>query len=74
MEIIEKGIYRHFKGSLVRVLGVAKHSETLEDFVVYNHQGTNELSDMWIRPASMFLEEVEYEWKRVKRFEFVGEY
>ena len=73
METIEKGTYRHFKGSLVQVLGVAKHSETLEDFVVYDHRGTNELSDMWVRSVSMFFEEVEYEGKKVRRFEFVGE-
>ncbi|MDB4984085.1 MAG: hypothetical protein JWM20_264 [Patescibacteria group bacterium] len=67
------GIYKHYKGHTVKVLGVAKHSETLEDLVVYDHMGTNELSDLWVRPLGMFLENVEFEGKTVPRFEYIGE-
>ena len=56
-EIQLKRVYRHFKGGLYRVEGVAKHSETLEEYVVYR-----KLSDdgsLWIRPKDMFLEPVD---------------
>ncbi|MFA6340703.1 MAG: DUF1653 domain-containing protein [Candidatus Paceibacterota bacterium] len=67
------GIYRHFKGDLVKVIGVAKHSETKEDFVVYDHLGTNALSNLWVRPVAMFSEEVERDGKKAPRFSFVSE-
>ncbi len=70
------GVYKHYKGHTVKVLGVAKHSETLEDLVVYDHMGTNELSDLWVRPLAMFLEDVEWpegSGTRVPRFEFIKE-
>ena len=55
MEKVEVGKkYRHFKGHIVEVLGIAKHSETLENLVIYTHLGTG---DMWARPEEMFLEE-----------------
>lgn len=55
MERVEVGRkYRHFKGIEIEVLGIAKHSETLENLVVYTHLGTG---DMWARPESMFLED-----------------
>jgi hypothetical protein len=59
------GIYRHFKGTKVRVISEALHSETKEPFVVYVHLEDN---CTWIRPKEMFLEEVEFEGKKVKRF------
>ncbi len=71
MSKITPGIYRHFKGKLYKVIGVARHSETLEEFVVYQALydskkfGKNAL---WIRPLKMFLEEVEVNGKKVKRF------
>lgn len=68
------GYYKHYKkGDMMKVLGIAKHSETLEDMVVYDHLGTNELSDLWVRPLAMFLEDVEVDGKMVRRFEYVGE-
>jgi len=73
-EKIKKGVYRHSKsGDQVKVLGVVKHSESLEDMVLYDHMGTNPLSDLWVRPIAMFLEEVEIEGKKVPRFEFLHE-
>ena len=65
METIKPGRYRHFKGNLYEVIGTAKHSETLEEFVVYRAlYGNNEL---WIRPKKMFLETV----NGIPRFEFI---
>ena len=59
------GIYKHYKGTKVRVLGTALHSETLEEMVVYIH-----LEDgvMWVRPKKMFLEKVEKNGKVIDRF------
>ncbi len=67
--MIELGIYRHYKGNLYKVLAFAKHSETLEEMVVYQAlYGTNEI---WVRPMSMWDEEVLYNDKRVKRFTLI---
>jgi len=43
--------YKHFKGNVITILNVAKHSETLEDMVIYEHDNT-----VWARPLSMFLD------------------
>ncbi len=60
------GKYRHFKGREYEVLGMAKHSETLEDMVVYRAlYGDHSL---WVRPAKMFFENVQHEGKTVARF------
>jgi hypothetical protein len=72
-KIIEGGVYRHFKTKkYCRALGIAKHSETLEDFVLYEELYEGGLAKFWVRPVSMFLEEVEREGKKVPRFLFVG--
>ena len=56
MDIIIKGIYRHFKGDLYIVEDIAINSETLEEIVVYRAlYGDNKL---WVRPLSMFFDEV----------------
>ena len=69
------GIYEHYKGNgkKYRVLGVAKHSETLGDMVVYEALYDNDVSKLWVRPLSMFLEEVEFEGKRIPRFNYLSE-
>ena len=55
MEKVEVGKkYIHFKGHKIEVMAIAKHSETLENMVVYKHLGTNEI---WTRPEEMFLED-----------------
>ena len=51
MEIKPKDKFRHFKGSIVEVLCLAKNSENLEDMVVYTHN-----NEYWVRPLSMFLD------------------
>ena len=71
--MIKLGKYRHFKGMEYRVLCVAKHSETLEDMVVYEALYDNKVSKIWVRPLKMFEETVEVGGKLVKRFEFIGE-
>lgn len=63
---IPNGTYRHFKGGVYRVLGVAAHSETGEQMVVY--QALYGDCSLWVRPASMWLETVEYQGKKVQRF------
>lgn len=68
------GKYRHSKtGNFYRVIGVALHSETQEELVVYECLYDNPKSKLWVRPKSMFLEEVEIDGKMVPRFEFVEE-
>jgi hypothetical protein len=65
------GRYRHYKGNLYRVHGVARHSETLEAVVVYEPLG-GERRGLWVRPQAMFIETVEIEGQRVPRFKFEG--
>ena len=55
-EIIIGRIYKHFKGNLYKVIGFAKHSETLEDMVIYQPLKTG---DNWVRPLSMWNEVVD---------------
>ena len=57
-EIVIGGIYRHYKNKLYRVLSVAKHTETLEDIVVYEALYENQISSIWARPLAMFLDSV----------------
>lgn len=63
------GKYRHYKGNLYEVMGVAKHSENEEEFVVYKALYGN--YDLWIRPKAMFLESVLINGNEVARFEYV---
>ena len=65
---VEPGLYEHYKGKRYRVIGVAKHSETLEELVVYEALYENELSKLWVRPRAMFEDEVEVNGRRVPRF------
>ena len=64
---IEKGKYRHFKGNEYEVIGTARHSESLEEFVVY--RALYGEGGLWVRPASMWNETVERDGKVFKRFE-----
>jgi cyclomaltodextrinase len=64
------GKYRHYKGMKYEVIGIAKHSETLEELVVYralygNHQ-------LWIRPKEMFFEKILKDGNEILRFEYMG--
>lgn len=68
------GIYKHSKtGNEYKLHFIAKHSETLEDMVVYEALYKNEKSKYWVRPAKMFDEIVEVKGEKVPRFVFVRE-
>ena len=67
---IKIGKYRHFKGNEYEVVAIAKHSETLEEMVVYKALYGD--GGYWVRPASMWNETVTKEGKTFKRFEFLG--
>ena len=69
--MVKKGIYRHFKGNYYELLDVAKHSETLEEMVVY--RALYGEKGLWVRPINMWDELVEYNWEMVKRFTFIKE-
>lgn len=60
-------VYKHFKGNNYKVLHVAKHSETLEAYVVY--QALYGEQGIWIRPLEMFLDQKEVDGKLINRFE-----
>lgn len=64
--ILTLGKYRHYKGKEYEVIGIAKHSETLEELVVYKAlYGEGQL---WVRPLKIFLDEVEIVGKKISRF------
>jgi hypothetical protein len=73
---IKPGRYRHYKGKEYEVIGIAHHSETLEELVTYRalyispEFGENAL---WVRPAKMFIEEVEVNGEKVPRFTYTGD-
>ena len=71
MSEIIPGRYRHFKGNEYNVLFVAKHSETMEDMVVY--QALYGEHGIWVRPASMWNETVERDGHKYTRFTYIGE-
>ena len=63
---IKPGKYRHFKGNDYKVIGVARHSETMEEMVVY--RALYGEGGIWVRPASMWNEIVERDGKTSRRF------
>ena len=71
MKIEINAIYKHYKGGRYKIIGIAKHSETLEEFVVYEALYDNPESRLWIRPKKMFLESVVVDGKEVERFKKV---
>ncbi|MES2314829.1 MAG: DUF1653 domain-containing protein [Patescibacteria group bacterium] len=69
--MLKLGVYKHYKGNEYEVIGFAKHSETLEDIVIYQAQYGDKQT--WVRPLKMFTEVVEVNGKKVPRFAFIGE-
>lgn len=73
---IKLGRYKHYKGGEYEVLGIAVHSETLEEMVIYKmlydsidfKKGT-----VWVRPLDLFMGKVEVDGKKLKRFELIEE-
>ncbi len=70
MTDISAGRYRHFKGKEYTVLGVALHSETQEELVVYRQEYGDH--GLWVRPKKMFQETVEVGGEVVPRFQYLG--
>ena len=66
---LKLGEYEHYKGKRYKVIGIAKHSETLEELVVY--QKLYDDLSLWVRPKKMFAEEVEVNGKKIPRFKFI---
>jgi hypothetical protein len=66
------GIYRHYKGGMYRVIGVAQQSETGERLVIYEKLEDVE-HKLWARPEQMFLESVSIDGRTVPRFELVSD-
>lgn len=76
MNEIKLGKYRHYKGKEYEVIGVGKHSENLENLVIYKAlYNSDEFGNeaLWIRPKDMFMEKVVFEGNEVNRFEYIKE-
>ncbi|WP_417385858.1 DUF1653 domain-containing protein [Gimesia sp.] len=67
---MKTGHYRHYKGNSYTVIGVARHSETDEELVVYRPEYGER--GLWVRPKAMFLESVEVNGEQVPRFAYLG--
>ena len=65
------GKYRHYKGNFYEVIGVARHSETLEEMVVY--RALYGEGGLWVRPLAMFLETVTVDGREIPRFAYTEE-
>ena len=71
MTTLTSGRYRHYKGNFYQVIDVAYHSETEEEMVVYRKLYGD--GSLWVRPLSMFVENVQVDGRPVARFEYAGE-
>jgi hypothetical protein len=71
LPLLPLGRYRHYKGGEYQVLGVARHSETLEPLVIYRPLYNQ--SGIWVRPFTMFLEQVEVNGHPQPRFALLQE-
>lgn len=69
--MIIPGIYQHYKGDNYQVIGLSRHSETLEELVVY--QALYGEFALWVRPVYIFTEEIVYKGENVPRFKFISE-
>ncbi len=74
MEKVKPGKYKHHKGHICSVIGIAKHSEDPKVlFVIYKHPDENGADQIWARPIEIFLENVETNNYKGPRFEYLGE-
>jgi cyclomaltodextrinase len=69
--MIRSGRYRHYKGNDYEVIGIARHSETEEELVVYRKLYGD--GSLWVRPLTMFIEDVVVDGKKIQRFSWSGE-
>jgi hypothetical protein len=69
--MIRNGNYRHYKGNDYEVIGIARHSETEEELVVYRKLYGD--GSLWVRPSDMFMENVTVDGWQVPRFSWSGE-
>jgi hypothetical protein len=72
---ITPGIYQHYKGKTYKVIGIVRHSETLEELVLY--RALYESIDFgknafWVRPKAMFLEKIHFNGENISRFTYLG--
>ena len=65
------GIYEHFKGKRYKAYGVVRHSETLEEMILYQHLYGD--FSFWVRPIGMFLEDVTRDGEKMPRFKYIEE-
>ena len=66
---METGLYKHYKGNIYEVIGIARHSETLEELVVYKATDQSKGDNIWVRPLKIFIETVIIDRVEKKRFE-----
>jgi len=71
MNTVKTGRYRHYKGNEYTVIGIARHSETEEELVVYRKEYDDH--GLWVRPLSMFVENVAVDGRVVPRFQYLGQ-
>ena len=69
--MIRPGIYEHYKGQRYEVIGLARHSETEEELVVYRAMYGD--GGLWVRPYLMFTEEVVVNGEPISRFQYLGQ-
>ena len=69
--MIRPGRYRHYKGNDYEVVGIARHSETEEELVVYRKLYGD--GSLWVRPLAMFVEDVTVAGQQIQRFTWLGE-
>lgn len=75
MTELKLGTYKHYKGKQYEVIGLARHSESLEELVIYKALYDSEEFEsnvLWARPKSMFLENIKTDEKEIPRFKYVG--
>jgi len=76
MQNLKLGKYQHFKGKFYKVIGIARHSETIEELVIYQalyHSEEYGNNSLWARPKKMFMENVVRDGKEMPRFKYVDE-
>lgn len=66
---LKPGKYRHFKGGMYELIGIARHSETLEPMVVY--KALYDEGGLWVRPAAMWTQQVERDGYCGPRFQYI---